>query len=261
MKATVLSRTNAWRMGLVNGRRLVCRTTSSNNRVAGLAGRQVIATRGSEGFTVVELVIAAAVFSLILMAAQTGFIEIGRLFYKGVSVTQTQAIASDIVDQIKNDIQVAANVSLKQTANGYTYYCVGNNRYTVNIGRQVDSSVSSDFSANGNFGLLHDILPGDSACAAPCSGSCPAGAVAFKSPSELLGGKMRLAQLSITQPYAAASPNLFNVSLVAVYGDDQALDYTDKTDLSTAFCSGGLSAQQFCSVSRLSSSAYKGVTP
>lgn len=220
--------------------------------------------KNQKGFTIIELSIATAVFAVILMAAQAGFIEIGRMFYKGVSVTSTQNISTNIVSDLKNNIQLAANVSLMQKSqSGYTYYCVGNSRYTVNVGQEVDLSTKESLGPGGSYGLLRDDLPGASACAAPCDGSvqtCPSGTVAFNNPVELLGNKMRLNQFSITQPDASASPNLYSISLIAVYGDDQALDYTDKNDPTTVFCTGSLTSQQFCAVDRITSSAYRGVS-
>ncbi len=217
--------------------------------------------RKQTGFTIIELTIATTIFSIILVGAQAGFIEIGRLFYKGVSTTQTQQTASNILADIKNNIQTAPSITLKTSANGYTYYCVGNTRYTVNINHEVDLSSQETYGAGGNYGLLRDSLSGSTACAAPCdpATSCPAGTTALNNPSELLGNKMRLMQFDISQPDSSGSPNLYNVSMVAVYGDDNALGYTNQNDITTVFCNGSSSKQQFCSVSRLNSSAFHGV--
>lgn len=213
------------------------------------------------GFTIIELTIATSVFAVVLLAAQAGFVEIGRLFYKGVSTTQTQQTASNILTDIKSNIQTAASISLQTSGNGYTYYCVGNTRYTVNINHEVDLSNPETYGSGGNFGLLRDTLTGSNACAAPCdpSGACPAGTVALNNPSEMLSNKMRLMQFDISQPDSAASPNLYNVSLIAAYGDNSVLSYTNQNDITTVYCNGSLNSGQFCSVSRLNSSAFQGV--
>ena len=154
----------------------IMRTKSTHPR-----GKEIISA--SLGFTIVELLIATAVFSVVLMTALTGFLQIGRLFYQGVSNTQTQAVTSQIFEDTVGNFQTAANVSPAQSASGYTYYCIGSARYTYNIGKKVSLSDSPNHSSpagGGNFGMLKDVLPGATACATPCddlgSSPCSAGA-------------------------------------------------------------------------------------
>jgi len=218
-----------------------------------------------KGFTIIELLIATTVFSIILLTALTGFFEIGRLFFKGVSATNTQNIANQISQDILGNFTTATNVSGPNSGNSYTYYCVGNTRYTYDIGYEIDSSASPNHSApsgasGGNFGVLRDVLPGSSACAAPCNdqgnAQCPAGTVKFNNPTEMLGDKMRIDSFSI-QPGSATAPNYYNLSFVIAYGDDDRLAYTTANDPSTVFCAGN-STNQFCAVSQISTSVYRG---
>lgn len=215
-----------------------------------------------QGFTVVELLIATAVFAVVLLVAQASFVEIGHLFYKGVSITQTQDAADHIFQDINGNFQTAANIggSQNSASGGYDYYCVGNTRYTYRINHQIDTSATPDHTASGNFGLLKDVLNGSgSACAAPCSdtggSTCPAGAVALKSPVELLGNKMRLEQFNLSQSTTTSS--LYNVSIIVAYGEDNTLAYSTPGDYSTVSCQGD-SNNNFCAVSRINTSVYKG---
>lgn len=230
-------------------------------KIAKFFSQKQIKAASSPGFTIMEIMVATAVFSIVLIAAQSSYIEIGKLFYKGVSVTQTQNTATQILAELKTSIQTAppGSVSTLASSSGYSYYCISGNRYTFNLGHKVDTSASQTLSAGGNYGILEDSLPGAAACAPPCdpSGNCPNGAVAFNNPKELLGNKMRVDGLSINQS-SAANPNLYQISLVVVYGDDSVL--SNPTDPSTAKCSGGLNTQSFCYVSRLNSYVFQGIT-
>lgn len=202
------------------------------------------------GFTIIELLLATTVFSLVMLGALVGFLQTGRLFYKGVSVTQTQATAKQIMDDITsslNDTTTSRVSSGPQTGNGYSYYCVGGVRYTYNSNpnKVLDLAASHDWSANANYGLLRDSITG---CAAPCDSSCPAGTVAFNNAVEMLSDRMRLSTFSIGLP----SGNLFTVNITLAYGDNASLTGSPPT------CAGSPQDQQFCAVSSLATSASTG---
>lgn len=241
-------------------------TKSTQNLVPSRLSVMVNKTRpkSSGGFTVIELLIATAVFSMVLMTALAGFLQIGRLFYQGVSATQTQTVVNQVFQDVVGNFQTAANVSSSQNPSGYSYYCIGGSRYTYNIGQRVVLSATPNRAApasGGNFGLLKDVLPGSAACATPCDDlggtSCPAGSVRFNNPVELLGDNMRLESFNL-RSNPAISPNFYDVSIVVTYGDDDLLDYTSPEDRSTVFCKGNSFSLQFCAVSRLDSGVYKG---
>jgi hypothetical protein len=211
----------------------------------------------------VEVSIASTVFSIVLLVALTSFFTIGRLFYKGVSITQTQDAITQLYQDINGNFQSAASISPPQTGNGYSYYCVGNARYTYKIHNMVSLDVAPDHAPNGNFGILKDILPGNSsACAVPCNdqGStvCSPGTAKFDKPIELLGQKMRIEKFNIQSNGAS----LYDISLVVAYGDDDVLEYAipgPPPDYSSVACKNDSSSQQFCSVSRLNTAIYRGL--
>ena len=45
---------------------------------------------GQKGFTVLELMIATTVFSVMLLLTTTGMIQIGKVYYKGLVTAKTQ---------------------------------------------------------------------------------------------------------------------------------------------------------------------------
>lgn len=212
----------------------------------------------ASGFTIIELLIATTVFAVMLLLAQSIFVQIGHLFYRGVSITNTQETANHVFQDITGNFQNAQTVN-SGASSGYTYYCVGNSRYIYQIDKPVDSSAATDHSAGGNYGILKDILPGaGNACAPPCdpSGSCPNGWVPFKNPVELLGDKMRVGQFSIVQ--STTTSNLYNVSIVIAYGDNNSVTYRTTGDPSTIACASDRQ-NNFCAVSSINTSVFKGI--
>jgi len=233
--------------------------------------RQII-SNVSAGFTVIELLIATAVFSFILLISLTGFLQIGQLFYKGVTITRTQDSTRQALDSLTSDIRFASKISQSQPQNtaptGRTskYFCAGSNRYTFVPGRMVDSS---DYPAVFNsqtedkFGLIKDTLLVSTSCASPFG----PGAVAFNEPVELLSNKMRVGELKICQvgmlttidcPGGPLNPNLNNlytVSVIIAYGNDNILQ--DPTTASVA-CNSDLSTSQYCHVSKLRTTVRRG---
>lgn len=217
-------------------------------------------TKG-RGFTIVELMIATAVFAVVLIIAQVIFVQIGHLFYRGVSITNTQETADHIFQDINGNFQTAPSFGggKNSGAGGYDYYCIGDTRYTYRIHNAVDASGAVDHSAgSGNFGILKDVMQGTgSECPAPCDdggGSCPSG-LALNNPIELLGDKMRVEKFKIAQ--STTTSNLYSVSIVVAYGDDDTLTYSDPSDYSTVSCQLD-SHNNFCAVSKINTSVYKG---
>lgn len=213
------------------------------------------------GFTIIELMIAATVFAVILLVAQTSFVQIGHLFYRGVSITTTQDTAHNIYQDVSGNFQNAPSVNGGRfsSAGGYDYYCIGNIRYTYHIDRQVDTDGASDHSASGNFGILKDELQGTGgACEKPCAesaSSCPGG-VKFNNPVELLGDKMRVEQFDITQQ--TSTSNLYMISIVIAYGEQDTLTYATPSDLSTVQCKVDVN-NSFCAVGKVQTAIYKGL--
>ncbi len=216
----------------------------------------------SGGFTIVELLIATAVFSIVLLGALAGFLEVGRLFYKGVSSTSTQSVANQILQDVSGSFRTNYSFASVPPSgnNAYAYYCIGNSRYTYNINHELDINAAPNHAvpaAGGNYGLLKDILPGSSGCAAPAAENDPnppSGSLRFQNPTEMLGDKMRLSAFNIAQ--TTSTSNFYDVNLVVAYGDDDAFDNLNNPDAMACNPRSGL--DQYCSVSRLNTSLYRG---
>jgi prepilin-type N-terminal cleavage/methylation domain-containing protein len=228
----------------------------------------------AKGFTIVELMIASAVFSTVLLVALTGFLQIGRLFYKGVSETQTQDTTRQVVSDISSNLKATSStVAIPQTFAGagqpYSYFCAGAYRYTYGTymtgadsghTTQFVSSLASIYdpsAANVNMGLVKDRV-GSGNCPQPCANGstnaatrCTGTRVAISGATELLGNGMRIGQISINQ---VGTTSLYNVNVSVVYGDYSVLDY----NTTPPTCAGNSSEQRFCAVDQLSTSVFEG---
>src|SRR5581483_325395 len=104
-------------------------------------------TRDSRGFTIIELLIATLVFSVVLVVILAAFVQISRLFYKGVMMSRTQEDTRNVVQSIASDLQFSQTSSNITAASAPSsgFFCVGLHRYKYRIGYQLGSSASNDY--------------------------------------------------------------------------------------------------------------------
>lgn len=211
------------------------------------------------GFTIVELTIATAIFSTVLLVGLTSFLGVSKLYYKSLALTQTQSVAQQIISQVTGDIQFASTIATGYpssvglfTDGGSQYVCFGNIRYTFFLFNEVNLD---DHDNQTKFGLLRDSLLGSTGCAPPFG----AGAVGLNNPVELLGNKMRLSQFDIVPAKDDAGDkvnNLWDVNIKVAYGDNEFLD---NAAAQNATCKPNLSSSQFCSVSSQTTTVTRGL--
>ncbi|HSX37132.1 MAG TPA: type II secretion system protein, partial [Patescibacteria group bacterium] len=79
------------------------------------------------GFTIVELMVALSVLSILLVMSTVILIQIGKLYTKGVNQAATQNAARDIINDLSSQLQVSGNAPDGKTAG---VICIGNQRYT-----------------------------------------------------------------------------------------------------------------------------------
>jgi prepilin-type N-terminal cleavage/methylation domain-containing protein len=225
-------------------------------------------TKNQRGFTIAEVSIASAVFSMVLLVALALFFTIGKLFYKGVTISQTQDVAQQILQDVSGNFQTATSPPSITNSAQYSYACIGQSRYTFNIGHQLnvnDPAYPSHATpgTGGNFGLLKDILPTNGSCGPPCNDIPPLGVCGkpnsyFNNPTELLSQGMRIDNFSIT---GTNTPNIYNVSVTIASGDDDSFTYSTPAppyDYSSAKCKSDANSDQFCSVVTETTALYQG---
>ncbi len=220
------------------------------------------------GFTIVELMIATAVFSVILLAVTGAITTIGREYQRSIYASNTQAAASALVDTLSQSIRFSsgnvqnngnpAESNVTTPNRGTATYCIGNRQILYTYGRRVSDTVSE---TSSKYAVVS--RPNVGCSITPITTNSPA----LTNPKELLGRGMRLSKLTITQP----NSTYYQVDIRVVYGEDDLL-CRDTVPNSCNAGSGTMSDAQlkgtdlrckpgkgseFCSVTELSSVVYR----
>ena len=230
-------------------------------------------TRNQKGFTILELMIATMVFSVILLGATTALIQIGKLYYKGVVSNRTQEVTRGIVDQIGQDLQFNAGALTTYIPAPYPgitsspsstlkigAYCVGTTRYTYILNVQVNGSpaladntyVTNSTSNKLNHALWRDTVQSNASCT-PVNLSI---AVPTTGGEELLADNMRLTAFSVN----CDTNNICGVNAGVIYGDNDLLSPTPSgADPSTSVPTRclGVVGSQWCAAAQFTTSVLK----
>jgi prepilin-type N-terminal cleavage/methylation domain-containing protein len=204
---------------------------------------------GHHGFTVIELMIAMSVFSLVLLIVTVGIMQISRVYYKGVTETNVQSTARSITETISQAIQFNGGTPMATpgapgapAAGGSYAFCVNNQQFSYRPGyKMVDTTPGTNQTRHA---LVVRTMSGCSNTAQNLSGAVVSG-------RELLAPNMRLSTLVVQ----SLGNDLYKVHVRVVYGDDDLLWSPSGNPAGAtapdAACRGG-AGQQFCSVSDLS---------
>ncbi|HSW79189.1 MAG TPA: prepilin-type N-terminal cleavage/methylation domain-containing protein [Candidatus Saccharimonadales bacterium] len=212
----------------------------------------------SAGFTIVELMIASVVFSLVLVLITYGVIRFNQAYYGGVVQTATQNVARSVIDSVTQGIQLnGGEVAQLTPVAGWSGVCVGNQFYQFQQGKQLYKGTASPGPNQVSQAM---ILEPD---VSSCSGQTPGATVKG---TEMLGEHMRLANLTVS---SISGTSLYKVNVRVVYGDDELLcaqsvsgscsspSSTAGATATDAQCKSGTGTPQFCAVSDLSTTVQK----
>jgi len=210
----------------------------------------------TQGFTIIELLVATLVFSLVLLLITAGVLQIARLYYKGITEANTQNTARSIMDTISQSIQFGGGAVTETPASsgdnsaGTDYaFCVGNVQYSYRPGWQVEDGTTSPLHQSWH-GLVQATVSGCSSATSPQTLSNQA-----ITGRELINPHMRLADLSVTN----IGTNLYKIQIRVAYGDDDLLASTNGPTATDVICQNTLAGTQFCAVSELSTIVVKRV--
>ncbi|HSX18180.1 MAG TPA: prepilin-type N-terminal cleavage/methylation domain-containing protein [Candidatus Saccharimonadales bacterium] len=210
----------------------------------------------TKGFTLPELLIATAIFAVVVLVALTSFLTIGRLFYKGVTITQSQDALRSIMSDVTNGIQRAKNGEVTITAScgvNCTYYCISGTRYTALLGPVTGTQTNRPMTPAG-FSLLKDT---PSSCPAPFPFTAAGSIYQLNEATELLGNGVWLRQFGIANP----STDFYNVVLAIAYGErSNFFPDPPSTAYPSFLCKGGSTiGTAFCSTNQTSTSVIRGI--
>lgn len=201
-----------------------------------------------QAFTILELMIATMVFSVILLLVTTGILNIGKTYYKGALQARTQGTARNIIDEISRSIQFTGvtpwpTIPLNAASTPYPkpggeyWACINNINYSYVIDRQLDTDVSKAL-------ISYD---------SPCFPYSPSAVPAARNPKELLGKGMRLTALEVM--LVPGNSDVYNVTVEVASGE---IDLFNLTAGISSSCKSGVGSQ-FCAISRLSTTVKKRV--
>jgi prepilin-type N-terminal cleavage/methylation domain-containing protein len=197
------------------------------------------------GFTILELMIASTVFSVVLLLCTIAIIQVGRMYYRGVVSSRTQESARAVIDDISQAIQFSGDdVNTAVASVGASQaFCVGQRRYTY---RPTGASNPSAGKV-----LVVDELP---------SSNCLTGAPSAQNlvgPSvqgrDLLGQNMRVISMSVS-PVGVGTQRLWRISVAVAYGDYTLTDPDSDGQLECPSLNLG---GQFCAISDLTTVVQK----
>ena len=219
----------------------------------------------TRGFTIIELMIAATVFSIILLGASSAIIQIGRMYYKGVISSRTQNVTRTIMDDLSRAVQFSgdditiiddplvapAGVSPVLIPKGV--FCIGSDRYTFLENTQLSLTTADTSNWNNDHKSPHVLWKDEAANPSNCrrQGSPSLGVPNPGNGEELMGEDMRIVNLDIS-----GQDDLWTIDLTVAYGDDDVFENGDAT---TERCRGIVTGSQWCAVSKLTTSVYKRV--
>jgi prepilin-type N-terminal cleavage/methylation domain-containing protein len=200
-----------------------------------------------KGFTIVELLVATAVFGVLLLIVTIAVLQFSRVYYRGVTEANTQDTARTVVDRISQAIQFNGGTITATPAASYgstASFCVGNQQYTYILGKQLTDTTPA--STQTYHALVSRDLAGCVTTSPTPSMSTPA-----TSGRELLSPKMRLAKMQVTP----ISDKLYKISVRVVFGDE---DLLSNPTTANAACNAG-QGSQFCAVSDITTVVTKRV--
>lgn len=213
----------------------------------------------SAGFTIVELLIATLVFTIVLLICLESVSRIGRMYYKGITEANAQQVVRGLSNEFTQQIQFGPEVpsgtlpTTGRPGGGIQRFCIGDYMYKVTMNRTLGDDGVSSVLKRAKF---------DTALS-----TCPTTDVAFDNQfnidtksSELAAPGMRVLKLSVGHP-DATNPYLWAVSIRIAVGDYDLIDYggspDDPTNYEKAKCRSQDSGTQFCSVNELNSTIVR----
>lgn len=186
-----------------------------------------------KGFTLVELTLAMAFLSILLLAILFSTIHIGKLYAKGVTNRQINQVGRELVDVIQRDFLVADASSIDLSALGNNRACIGGVSYVWNTASLLHSGVASDLvSDNANpitFTRIEDRAYG---MCTKADGKYPMDITALTGKTSLLDGEGRslaLYSLDIVPIAQQDNSGLYEIKMAVGTNDTTAMDTSATT--------------------------------
>jgi|GEM_PF-7035227 prepilin-type N-terminal cleavage/methylation domain-containing protein len=187
--------------------------------------------RSAAGFTIVELLVAISVFSIMLLITSGVMVELGRQFYKTVVRSRTQEVSRSVVEELANNLQYSASDPYELPASGNVmHWCIAGRLYSYVLNQEISPSTPNVLLRSSDC----QDLPSD-----PLQRTSD-------DQTELLADNMRLTEFSLVRDDKA-----WYISITVAHGDDEAFDSTVAPG-DPVRCRPDASNSTYCAVSSLS---------
>jgi prepilin-type N-terminal cleavage/methylation domain-containing protein len=206
-----------------------------------------------QGFTIIEIMIATLVFSMVLLVITVGVLSFSRAYYRGVQESATQNTARNITETVERSIQFGTSpvVIAAPAANGRGYFCAGGYKFVYSMGQKYVGAAPT--TTNAGLYMM------------PAAATCPA-AGALTGGQQLLGENMTITDIKLTQ----GANDVYTLSINIVYGDidlickpgvvncnsNTILNPTQLVSAPTAQCKLQLGSE-YCAVATLTTTIQK----
>lgn len=168
------------------------------------------------GFTIIELLIATVIFSVILLIVTGAIIQFSKIYYKGTITAKTQEVARTIAE----DMARSAQFSHGAVDKGTRCYRFGSQKYVHAPLNTVKTQSNSVFQVGSG---------------STCSG-------APTDPIELMGENMQLRHINVDD---TTTPGATTITVTVAYGESTDMNGSGASTSCKAILLGG----QFCAVS------------
>lgn len=218
--------------------------------------------KDARGFTVIELMIAISVFSVVLLTITMAILQMSRIYYRGVVTTNTQNTARQIMDTLSQAVQFSGDEIVPTAAGGTSQptgtnlaFCIGSKKYSYVLGRALHDGPKDDAAKRSPHVLIEERSSADCPSATPAPYNMASQAALGANARELMSPNMRLTDLRVYE-----EGDLYRITVRIISGDADVLTDPDAAD---ARCKGDRFTIQYCAVSELSTVVTKriGNTP
>lgn len=208
--------------------------------------RRIAKQSNSAGFTIIELMVATSVFSIVLLLCSLGIIQVGRTYYKGIVTARTQERARAVSTSIGEAIKFGADYRPLSPAGDSLGMCVGNSRYSWRLQRTLTDN--SPAPGRVPYVLVKDGCNGGTTSAQNLSGA------SVNVSEELMAPRMRLGALRVQN----LGDGVYSITVTVMSGDNDMFEDLDG-DGNLDACRLGSGDSQYCVVSTLTTVVKKRV--
>ena len=197
------------------------------------------------GFTIIELLIATTVFSVILLLITLGILHIGKSYYQASNQSRTQQVTRNILDEVSQAIQFSGSSSVVTgLSNGSVGgVCINGMMYDYHLYVKLDPSVAANSMMFQAYPVVNCSAPGALIDFAAHPGAIP-------SSRELLTQNMRLLNFTVTP----MGSSIYTITLTVASGNDNLFTPTSPV-VANSKCA--VLNIQFCAISTLTTTVVQ----